>query len=342
MILPKDFQIRQETPPLPQLLFDDQIIQLGKRKATHNGSIDPDSDQTNPEDPISTNSDEQWEDELDECLAPKLTDIRGWDVLREQIKIDLEKKYKSLPLSQINQYMILRNFATLHLKGFGRIEASKEIALQWHQKLEGSSEHFARRIRGLARHYQIFEHLPKEKRGGIKNSRSVMKNETVLRASRAWLIQQKKGSVSPGNFQKGINEIILPSLNIFPSKPLCERTARRWLIKLGWQRTKIKKGVYVDGHDILTIHIMQYWGWAKYRYRQYDKNTFQQAKDAAKKALDACPVEVIQRFINRSWRWISAFRMGLTGNAAQWAVRKQKGHRSVSRSAMMHLDAVLI
>ena len=29
------------------------------------------------------------------------------------------------------------------------------------------------------------------------------------------------------------------------------------------------------------------------------------------------------------------------GTDAQWAVRKQKGHRSVSRAAMMHLDAVL-
>ncbi|KIJ94306.1 hypothetical protein K443DRAFT_57693, partial [Laccaria amethystina LaAM-08-1] len=31
-------------------------------------------------------------------------------------------------------------------------------------------------------------------------------------------------------------------------------------------------------------------------------------------------------FINHSWRWMSAYRMGLTGDAAQWAVRKQKGH----------------
>jgi hypothetical protein len=86
--------------------------------------------------------------------------------------------------------------------------------------------------------------------------------------------------------------------------------------------------------------------WAKYRYRQVEKNTFQQAKEAAFKleALDGCPVEVIRRFINRSWRWMSAYRMGpmgLTGEAAQWAVRKQKGHHSVSRTAMMHLDAVL-
>jgi hypothetical protein len=33
--------------------------------------------------------------------------------------------------------------------------------------------------------------------------------------------------------------------------------------------------------------------------------------------------------------------MGLTGEAAQWAVWKQKGHRSVLRAAMMHLDEVL-
>ena len=71
------------------------------------------------------------------------------------------------------------------------------------------------------------------------------------------------------------------------------------------------------------------------------QNTFQQAKEAALAALDGCPVEVIRRFINRSWRWMSAYHMGLTGEAAQWAVRKQKGHRSVSRTAMMHLDAVL-
>ncbi|KIK04077.1 hypothetical protein K443DRAFT_93840 [Laccaria amethystina LaAM-08-1] len=47
------------------------------------------------------------------------------------------------------------------------------------------------------------------------------------------------------------------------------------------------------------------------------------------------------RFINCSWCWMSPYRMGLTGKAAQWAVWKQKGHHSVSRAAMMHLDAVL-
>ena len=59
--------------------------------------------------------------------------------------------------------MILRNFANLCLKGYGRIEASFEIAQQWHEK-DSSNIHFARHIRALARHYQIFEQLPKERR----------------------------------------------------------------------------------------------------------------------------------------------------------------------------------
>ena len=52
-----------------------------------------------------------------------------------------------------------------------------------------------------------------------------------------------------------------------------------------------------------------------------------------------CPADVIQRFINRSWRFIDAYKKGLKGEAAAWVVRKQKSHRSVSESAMKALEA---
>jgi hypothetical protein len=52
-----------------------------------------------------------------------------------------------------------------------------------------------------------------------------------------------------------------------------------------------------------------------------------------------CPAEVIQRFINRSWRFIDTYRKGLTGEAAAWAVCKQRSHRAVSKSAMKALEA---
>ena len=44
-------------------------------------------------------------------------------------------------------------------------------------------------------------------------------------------------------------------------------------------------------------------GWCKYHYCGVEKKTFQDAKDAAKEYLEACPTEVIQWFINRSWQF---------------------------------------
>jgi len=245
---PSQVWIRQESVTPPPLHFDDELPSTaclsGKRKEREGEPAD-----NQGEGDLEEDSDEEWEAELDDSFNPGTTEIRDWSTLRAQIKEDLRKKAKSLPLSQINQLLILRNFATLCLKGLGRIAASKEIARQWHDKLEGSLDYFARRIRALAQHYQIFEQLPKEHRGGFKNSRSILKNEAVCNSARAWLFQQEKGKVTPMKFKHGLNDIILPSLGIFPSKPLCERTARRWLVKLGWQRTTIKKGVYLDGHE---------------------------------------------------------------------------------------------
>ncbi|KAF8233969.1 hypothetical protein L208DRAFT_1264194, partial [Tricholoma matsutake] len=57
--------------------------------------------------------------------------------------------------------------------------------------------------------------------------------------------------------------------------------------------------------------------------------------------LDACPVDVIWRFVNHSWHFMDAYRKGLSGKAVAWAVKKQKGHRTVSQSAYMQLEAVL-
>jgi hypothetical protein len=86
--------------------------------------------------------------------------------------------------------------------------------------------------------------------------------------------------------------------------------------------------------------MVKYWGWHKYRYWETLKVNFAAAKEKAFEVLDACPPEVIQRFINRSWRFIDAFRNGLTGWAAARVVRKQKGHWSVSEKAMKVLEEV--
>ncbi|KXN93006.1 hypothetical protein AN958_09738 [Leucoagaricus sp. SymC.cos] len=75
----------------------------------HNGSDDVIGD-VQPElggDGLEKEDLEDWEDELEEIIVPKGADVQSWAELRTQIIDDLNRKYKTLPLSQINQLMIL-------------------------------------------------------------------------------------------------------------------------------------------------------------------------------------------------------------------------------------------
>jgi hypothetical protein len=76
-------------------------------------------------------------------------------------------------------------------------------------------------------------------------------------------------------------------------------------------------------------------------HRETPKNSFGEAKKAAEHFLDACPLEVFRCFINHLWCFMSAYQKGLTGEAAAWAVRKQKQHHSVSQTVMDSIMAVL-
>jgi hypothetical protein len=167
-------------------------------------------------------------------------------VLREQVKKDLQKGSKTLPQSQVNQLLIICNFATLRLKGLKKIEASKEVARQWH---EGSGVYFAQKIQALAHHYQIFEQLPKESCGGACKSQTLLADEQVKKAALDWLNIQTAGKVTPKKFQEALNATIIPTLLINLKQPLSERTAHQWLVKLGWRRSVLRKGVYMDGHE---------------------------------------------------------------------------------------------
>ena len=86
---------------------------------------------------------------------------------------------------------------------------------------------------------------------------------------------------------------------------------------------------------------LQYWGWCKRRYREIYKERFAEAKMAMCECLDACPVDVIHRFFNCSWRFIDVYRQGLRGSVTEWAVRKYKSHRRVGPHVGMLIDAVL-
>ena len=189
---------------------------------------------------------EDWEAELEEVVEGPKSHVQDWETLHTDIKKHLQKHSKTLPLSQLNQFMIICNFATLRLKGLSRTQASMEISRQWH---EGQGNWFAWRVHALACHYQTFEKLPAEKRGGSRNNRSWLHDETVKRSTLNWLTSQKTGDVTPRKLQHALNDRLFAELNIAPKYPISEQTARWWLIKLGWRRTVVQKGVYMDGHE---------------------------------------------------------------------------------------------
>jgi hypothetical protein len=202
-----------------------------------------------PGDEVQEQIGEEWEEELDEMLDGSGSP-RSWKDLRQKCIQTLQKQHKTLSHAQINQFVILRNFATLRIRGYGRIEASEQISLQWR---DGAGTHFARQVRALARHYQIFETLPKERRGGARagttTGLSLLLHEGVEARTRSWLTAQPSGSVTPTQLAHALENEIFPDLQITPLKPLTPQTARRWLLRLGWRHTTVRKGVYKDGHN---------------------------------------------------------------------------------------------
>ena len=84
--------------------------------------------------------------------------------------------------------------------------------------------------------------------------------------------------------------------------------------------------------------IEMYWGYSKARYRQVKKTSFDHAKREVLIALDACTIDTMRRFCNRSYRFMDAYRKGLGVKAASWCVKKQKRHRTISEEAMQAFE----
>ena len=91
------------------------------------------------------------------------------------------------------------------------------------------------------------------------------------------------------------------------------------------------------------FYLLQYWGWAKYQYRQVSKNTFKDAKDAAEDALiNKCPVELIRRFHQSIMEMDVGIPHGTHGKGRTVGCTQAKGSsQCLEYTAMMHLDAVL-
>lgn len=193
--------------------LDDQVDDADKNDNAHESEVSEGQ---------GSKADNDNNDALDDEAAIKLVldasgnadlkvEVRSWKDLWKQHKEDIVNMHKKQArLTTINQLLLLHNFATLWIKGIRRIVASQDIAWQWHDS-EGT--HFAHHVHILACHYQVFEQLPTQIRGGY-DGHLVFSDEHMQNATWNWLTKLPTGEVSPRHFCRALTKEILPCLGI--------------------------------------------------------------------------------------------------------------------------------
>ena len=63
--------------------------------------------------------------------------------------------------------------------------------------------------------------------------------------------------------------------------------------------------------------------------------TFKGLEKTIPEALDSVSLEQICKYARRSWRFIDAYRKGLTGFNALYALKKYKSHRRILENISM-------
>jgi hypothetical protein len=114
----------------------------------------------------------------------------------------------------------------------------------------GKGPYFACQIRQNEAYLIQYKRLPPTKAGAFRSQYSLLENNTIRQSVRVYLAIQKLGEITPKELCRHVNSVILPAMNLTGKDgSICERTAIRWLIKLGYTCKDVKKGLYHDGHE---------------------------------------------------------------------------------------------
>jgi hypothetical protein len=103
------------------------------------------------------------------------------------------------------------------------------------------------------------------------------------------------------------------------------------------QKSLIEETVESYGHKVIfypKFHcelnfIELFWGAAKKYTRENCDYTFKSLEKTVPLALNSVSLEKIRKFARRSWRFMDAYRNGLTGVEALYAVKRYKSHRKI-------------
>lgn len=106
------------------------------------------------------------------------------------------------------------------------------------------------------------------------------------------------------------------------------------------QRPLIQEIIEDHGHKVIffpkfhcELNFIEYfWGAAKKYARKNCDYSFKGLEKTVPEALESISLEQIRKYARRSWRFIDAYRKGLTGPHALYAVKKYKSHRRIPQN----------
>jgi hypothetical protein len=130
----------------------------------------------------------------------------------------------------------------------GRVAASICVAYHQFQKSKTKDSYRAQCIREWAQNYLLNGELPKFKQGQHVKTQTIITDELVQEQLRTELRAFPDFERTPLNFMNALNDRILATIPKAPDT-ICEETARRWMIYLGFSLTKMQKNYYTDEHN---------------------------------------------------------------------------------------------
>jgi hypothetical protein len=109
------------------------------------------------------------------------------------------------------------------------------------------------------------------------------------------------------------------------------------------QRPLVQEVIERCGHKVIffpkfhcELNFIEYfWGAVKKYTRNNCDYTFKGLEKTIPEALESVSLEQIRKYARRSWRFVDAYRKGLTGFHALYAVKKYKSHRRIPENVSM-------
>ena len=84
--------------------------------------------------------------------------------------------------------------------------------------------------------------------------------------------------------------------------------------------------------------IERYWGVSKRYARENCVYSWSGLQKVVPESLDSVPLIIIRKFVRKCWRYVDAYRKGISGKLVEYAIKRYKSHRRIPDAILEKLN----